>query len=150
MSASALALIEREQPYQVGADYAGDDLYILHELNIIDKHRHVSIRGVRSQGGYLAGGTPACTFRAQVISTSEHGAEISYVPDDPSVDVYYSTTFVEAVHEVEPGINLPLLDALVGARDRVFNIVRETMHTCLPAPQPKIWDANYLSMPPSA
>jgi hypothetical protein len=130
VSETALELIEREQPYQLGADFGADSLYVLHALNNIDKHRHVTIRGVQSEASYLAGQPGRFTFTARLASASEYGAEIEYVPDDPSVDVHFGTTLQVRVHEVDPGISLPLLDALVDASKRVRSIVEDALQTC--------------------
>ncbi len=135
VSATASALIQRVQPYQLGLDFAADPVYLLRELNNIDKHRHVTIRGVRSEGTYIAGPLPHFTFTARLLTANEWGAEIEFAPDDTSVDVQFRTTFQVVVHEIGPGIVMPLIDALKAARDAVNAIVTEAQRTCFPPPR---------------
>ena len=136
VSSTALGLIEREQPYQLGSSYVAHPLYVLHELNVIDKHRHITVRGVRSEGTYIAGPVSHFAFTARLVSASEWGAEIVFVPDDPTVDAHFQSTFQVVVHEVGPGIVIPLLNALRDAQDSVETIVSEAMQTCFALPPP--------------
>ena len=53
VSQAAYDVIERSQPYHyvaLGADPKLHPLRVLHELNIIDKHRHIAVEGTRSPG----------------------------------------------------------------------------------------------------
>lgn len=135
VSATASTLIEREQPYQLGSAFAAHPLYILNALNNIDKHRHITIRGVRSDATFVRGPVPQFTFTGRLASASEWGAEVEYVPDDSTLDVNFRATFRVVVHEVGPGIVMPLLDALRDANERVGEIARQARRTCfLPPP----------------
>jgi hypothetical protein len=126
----AAALMDRAQPYQLGEDYAAHPLWILRELSNLDKHRHITIRGARFTGGMITGQPPRFTFQVRTGAVSEWGAEVKYVPDDPSVDVDCRTTLQVMVHEINPAIDMPLLDALGDAREVVEAVIREAEETC--------------------
>ena len=128
-------MIERVQPYRFGPVFAGDSLYVLRELNNIDKHRHVTIRGVRSEGSLLAGTPRRFVFSTRLKGVTEYGAELEFLSNDPTVDVHFSTTFQVVVQEIGPGIIMPLIDALTRTREAVEEIVNEAQRTCFPPKQ---------------
>jgi hypothetical protein len=118
----ALAVIDDAQPYQWEEAYAAHPLYVLHWLNIRDKHRHIAIRGasIRETKVYGDDPLPKFTWTAQLIETTEDGALIRLVPDDPKVDVHTEAEIQVMLHEDPGGPHSPLLQTLTQIREAVW------------------------------
>lgn len=128
VSADAQAVVGAAQPYNLGGNYRTHPLWRLHKLWNIDKHRDVIAKGSHT-AVHLPAGVPAFSFTTRLESTSEHGARLRVIPDDPSVDVDAYTTMQIAIDEPRDGIEGPLLQILEQALKAVQGIT-EAAETC--------------------
>jgi hypothetical protein len=140
VSPTALAIIDDAQPYQWQEAFAAHPLYILHWLNIRDKHRHIAIRGVNLVDTLVYGDDPIpkFTWTAQLIESTEDGAKVRLVPDDPEVDVYTETTLHVMLHEEAGGPHSPLLQTLTQIQEAVWTTFRQVERECFPPDGPHL------------
>jgi hypothetical protein len=129
VSSEALAVIDWAQPYQWEERYTEHPLWLLNQLWNIDKHRHVIARGTYSKTTFV-GDVPRFRFTARHDSTTEHGAKLLLVPDDPAVQVDAYTIFEVAIHEPHYGIETPLLRTLEDLRKAVLTLVKRAEDRC--------------------
>lgn len=140
VSQKAMAVIECAQPYKWGARFAEHPLWLLHELWNIDKHRHVAARGLLIPGfsisqrlsfsNVLEGKSSGFTFRLRVTSATEEGAEVTLVPDDPTVDVDGHSTVEIYLAEPRHGSKQPLWRTLEDVRTAVLTVVTRAEARC--------------------
>jgi hypothetical protein len=127
VSERAYEIIEGSQPYRY-LDFGGDPnlhpLRVLHELNVIDKHRHVAVQGPKFTNAYFAGDFPMIPFSwsSRTLSVSEHGTEIELVSDDPEVDVHGRATLQIFLHEVAVGVDSEVVQTLDELWSAVANL----------------------------
>lgn len=96
VGADALALIERLQPYQRGPEFQTDPLWVVHRLDIIDKHRRLFLvnttlvgtvwRAIRGELSESEGGIGPFADGAVV-------GRFKLVPRPPDPELAMSTTF---------------------------------------------------------
>jgi hypothetical protein len=120
---NALAIIERLQPYK-RPDWWLAELWILHELHNIDKHRtlHFPTAAWVSQGTQVALVEPGPRRHVAVIlGRVESGTELGHIQvfppaptPDPKVEVYgeFTVEVFMPVFGPQPAPSLPLLDGL--------------------------------------
>jgi hypothetical protein len=132
VSSGALTIIEKSQPYKWGANFAVHPLFVLHWLSVRDKHRHIPIRGAAVKGLRFLGdpGNRTFSWTATTVTSDEHGAEISFVPDDSTVHVEGQATLNVVVQDSGVGLNSPLLKTLTDIRMAVWTVVDESARTC--------------------
>lgn len=131
VSDKALAIIEETQPYRRFPDFVETDaLYVLHRLSIIDKHRHIAIKGEALNAVGIGSGEPmdiAFTFRSELVDVNPYGAHIRLVPNEPDVDVQGSALVQVVVYE-DSGLVLGLAQVLHDAHERVRLVVGALDH----------------------
>ena len=134
VSEEAIAIIDEAQPYKWGENYASHPLYMLHWLNIRDKHRHIVIRGIDISNVVVYGDDPIppFTWTAEVIKSDEDGAQVRFVPNDPEVDVQIPATLQVMLFEETGGANTPLLQTLTQIRDAVWATFLHVERECFP------------------
>jgi hypothetical protein len=130
VSPTAAALIDRAQPYQCGPRYMEHPLWVLHKLWNIDKHRHITLRGLRMDGFRIPEGAPPFTFTMRLESVGVDGAELLLVPDDPAVDVDTRTTVEVFVHEADDGVATALHGTLEHLIEATTTVVTEAERRC--------------------
>lgn len=128
--APARTLVGAAQPYQWGTRYREHPLWLLHQLWNIDKHRYVIAQGSRTAIHRLPLLAPPFTFTTALESTTEHGARLRIVPDEPSMEVDMYTTIQIAIHEPEHGIERPLLRTLEDAHEAVETLIEGAESAC--------------------
>lgn len=135
LSDEARQILAGAQPYVFGADFALHPLYQLHELNIIDKHRHVAIKRAGLFNLVIAGDDPLpwFTWTARTITSSEYGAEVQLLPDEADVDVDARATLQVMLHEPDAGVQQPLLKTLEVIRLSVWTLFLDIERDCFPA-----------------
>lgn len=136
VSPMAREIAKRHQPYQLGQYAQMHDLYWLHELNIIDKHRHVAVDTSGWYRNIAYTGHPGRSpvdLVASIQSVSEYGAEI-LLTGHPEVDVDLGATFQILVHEAAIGVKREVIGTLDEMRDVVGTVITECTETCFPAP----------------
>lgn len=132
VSAEASALIARHQPFRVpdGKLDERDEIWMLHRLSVVDKHRHVPLKGVLLDHLTFGSGSelPAFAWTVELVRADAYSAEVRIVPDDFEVPVQGDAV----VHLVlcEPEWEPSLVTTLEGLRDRVTTIVTEAEATC--------------------
>lgn len=138
VSDDALAIIDDAQPYQWKSAYAAHPLYILHWLNIRDKHRHIAIRCVDVRDAKIYGDSPLpkFTWKAELIESTEDGAKVRLVPDDPEVTVFTEAMVQVMLHEEAGGPHSPLLETLTQIRLSVWNTFMTLEGLCFPYEEP--------------
>jgi len=138
VSPTALALIEREQPYQLGPHYAHHPLFGLHHLNIVDKHRHIAVKSSTIEHIWFGTGgtTPSFKWVARTESADEYGAHVLLDPIDGNVNVKGHATISIVLHETGPGIDSGVLQLMVDIQSTVRRVVDEAAATCPELAQP--------------
>lgn len=127
MSQAARAHIERLQPYNAAARFEDHVLYVVHQLNLADKHRLLNVVASAFQVERLGLSGIAGTAAMQGIAVGgratpfEHGAEIVRVEytevdsTNPQMSVELGLIFGVAFSRGGPGkgqLVVPLLDSL--------------------------------------
>jgi hypothetical protein len=129
----AQAVIESLQPYHRANDPEEHELWIIHDLAIVDRHRKGLVTGTILQGAsmginemhggslyvhHVGGGLRSGPF--------QNGAEVarfSYSGGSGPMRMNLNATFAVAFNPKGPGRGAPVLDCLTGLRNYVRNIV---------------------------
>jgi hypothetical protein len=128
VSQPVLTEVEGLQPYHAGKKAADDPLWIVHMLDIIDKHRRLNLVDSTLEGSHWEAAHGSLTVKAGGFGPFKDGAVVGRFklvpePPDPRVQMQTGFAFGIAVAKGEPGEGQPALGLLEHLRSYVGGIV---------------------------
>ena len=123
----AIKAIEGIQPYHRGATYIEDPLWVIHELDRVDKHRRLNLTAYAMPSTQIVGGNfymGNVTFQGTGHGGAvKDGTELLIMT--ASSDSHFDLKFVREIALAEPGLSdgVFLVPAITDARDYVRDVV---------------------------